>query len=234
MRKSYSFNRCEFAYTLFRLSDREEMRLREHSLPVSVHHSLQTFHDLRRFMNFFSFNLAKIYVVLCHLFGESSHLFDDWKGTFSFPTLLRVQKSEETYFYLLSLSDWRGCFEMRLYRISEKPVPKDKSGTMHQPWPLEFPQEEIDHFFCVLHLEMIKIFRGLPQPAPFYKSVNSSLVLYGYVDEEYFEWDFESNRKYNQALKSLIKKLPAAEQQLNVKHLLQQITDTSSTEDNPY
>jgi len=48
MRKSYSFKRCEFSYTLFRLSDREEMRLRENSLPVSVHHSLQTFHFHRR------------------------------------------------------------------------------------------------------------------------------------------------------------------------------------------
>lgn len=39
-------------------------------------------------------NLAKIYLLLTLISGESSKFYDDWKGSFCFPFLIKIKKKE--------------------------------------------------------------------------------------------------------------------------------------------
>jgi hypothetical protein len=59
-------------------------------------------------------NLAELFVSLTDLLGESGDWIDDWKGSFSFPVLLVLEKEQGKFFYLMDIYDNRGTLYFNL------------------------------------------------------------------------------------------------------------------------
>ena len=142
------------SYQLWRLDDIEYSRLRQHSMPIQdadgwFYRSLFNYGDAKN-----KFNLAKLFVVLEYKFGKSSNSIDDWKGSFSFPLLLVIEKERETFYYMMNISDHRGCVEFRLYRIVMEGI-RDKdnleNSVYKKPFEAEFSREKINYFISYFY-----------------------------------------------------------------------------------
>ncbi len=191
-------------FQLWRLEDQEYRVLRDYSLPIEED-GLFLLRLLSCEQNTpDALSLGKALVLLEHLLGESSHYFDDWKSSFSFPCLLIVQRAIGRFFYLLRIEDYRGHLSFPLYRILDQGTEGYRLEVVHKPFA-EFSRAEIN--FCLAFLYgyltgFAQVFCQNPFQ-PFYREVRSNLVLYGYGNGEFFEWSFTSPEDYDVALKSL-------------------------------
>lgn len=228
MRRSITLQLDETLFTLWRLNDTEfrkelEPYSQDISARIDFHHAI----ELTRFCESHEFNFAKTLFVLELWFGESSDMHDPDKGSFSFPLLVHVKKSTGTFFYTANLYDSKGSFGIRLQRVMEKPV-FDQLGSA-PPIDSEWSQQILGRFALRLHELMKEAFdhyQGSP-PTPFLKEVTASLLLYGYLDDEYFEQEFNSRTKYERTLKTLSSKLPKINHRAKVRSILEQITGNS-------
>lgn len=116
-RKHINLKRRETKFHLWRITEEEYRDLRGNSLPIKedgfflIELSLSERHNPDRL------TLPKAFLTLEYLFGKTSDFFDDWKGSFTFPLLLLVQKSKAQFFYMLRIYDHRGTIYYPLYRI---------------------------------------------------------------------------------------------------------------------
>jgi len=116
-RKHIDIKWIEIQFHLWRLTDEEYRQLRSSSLPIKDDgFSLLELMLYERYKPN-RLTLPKAFLTLEHLFGKTSNFFDDWKGSFSFPLLLLVQKPLEHFFYLMKIYDHRGSLCYPLYRI---------------------------------------------------------------------------------------------------------------------
>jgi hypothetical protein len=195
-------------YQLWRLDDIEYSKLRQHSMPIKdadfwLYRSLSNYRDAEQN----KFNLAKLFVVLEYKFGKSSNYIDTWKGSFSFPLLLVIEKTE-TFYYMMDISDHRGWVEFRLYKIVMEGISdKDKFGNSvyKDPFEAEFSRDEIDCFICHFYGYLVGYFRAVKktiQIKPFLNKIDSNFILYGYEDNNYFEKGYDNEEAYKAAIQS--------------------------------
>lgn len=192
-------------YDLFRLDDSEYDLLRDNSLPIEepdfwFYHSLFRSEDDRGN----ELNLAEVFVTLESIFGKSSNSFDRHRGSFSFPVLLLIKKSEQTYYYLMNISDHRGSVYFRLYKIIHEGLEEKDYNNTQKPFYDEFSRHEINYFISDFYSTIISHFRIFKRNTPaqaFIIKINSSLVLYGYKDDGYFELDCESSEECEAEIK---------------------------------
>jgi hypothetical protein len=230
LRKSINFTFGEIAYTLWRLSDAEYWRLGKYCLPIMALCDPYVIRDRKNLRRGRRVNLAEMFVVLQQWFGESSKRFDDWKGSFAFPILMHIVKSEASYFYMGNLYDHRGYLDLSLYRITSAVVQKEKAMVLHQPFATEFSQEELSHFMRELYEQIKDTFDAQPRlPAePFLKTVGSNLILYGHMDDEYFEQYYNCHEHFKEDLEYFQSKLPPPiVQAVDVSAILEQFTGIS-------
>ena len=221
--------RGEQQFCLWRLTDEEYKQLRSNSLPIKedglflIQLMLFERHRLDRL------TLPKAFVTLEHLFGSTSDLFDDWKGSFSFPLLLVVQKPAGQFFYLLQTYDLRGSLQFSLYRVLENGTAEYDINRIQEPFELEFSREEINEFISYFYGYLI----GAAEIAcmllrqPFMNRIDSNHILYGYRNEVFFEEQIDSEEDYKAAIQAFEETYRTAvenEQAVKVRVLLQQIT----------
>ncbi|MBU7585696.1 MAG: hypothetical protein KAF91_22900 [Nostoc sp. TH1S01] len=121
-RRKVQLQRQDIKYELWRLDDTEFRKLRRRSLPIKE--------DSLFYMNFYlserdnknKLNLAELFVSLTDLLGESGDWIDVWKGSFSFPVLLVLEKEQGKFFYLTDIYDNRGTLYFSIYRVLESDV----------------------------------------------------------------------------------------------------------------
>lgn len=73
-----------------------------------------------------------------HEFGKSGSPLDDWKGSFSFPLLMLIQKGSETLHYMMKVADLKGRAEYRFYKIYIEGIGDINSDACQKPFD-EFP-----------------------------------------------------------------------------------------------
>lgn len=78
--------------------------------------------------------LSLAFITLEHLFGKTSNWFDDWKGSFSFPLLLVVRKSQGNFTYLLRVFDHRGRVSFSFYRVLENGADGSDTDLYREPF----------------------------------------------------------------------------------------------------
>ena len=193
-------------YDIWRLDDSEYAILRRNSLPL-VDCDLDMHYYLSRTYNKSdNLNLAELFTILEWLLGETSNSYDNWKCTFSFPTLLVINKEGGTFFYLMNIYDFRGSIEFKICKIVENP-PKEAidRATLRQPFESEFSKEEIKYFFSYFYGYLEGYFHSAKSIIPkktFLKTVDSNQLLYGCKDNEYFEEYYESEEIYKAKIAS--------------------------------
>ncbi len=198
----------EEPYELYRLNDDEYYHLIENSIPIK--NSVLTVLSAERYFQYQNknLNLAKEYILLTHIAGESSKFYDDWKGTFCFPFLMKIKKKErELNNYLFIISDWRGSLEFRFKRlIGENEVYEGiERAIVREPFEDEFSGEEIEYFENYFYGFLVGYFSTIEkrQHQNFFKHIDSNFILYGYTDGEYWEKHYEEYDYYCQRREEL-------------------------------
>ncbi len=220
--------RGETQFHLWRLTEEEDSRLRDNSLPIKEDGMFLMQLMLSERHNPDRLTLPKAFLALEHLFGETSHLFDDWKGSFSFPLLLAV-KTAGQFFYLLRVYDHRGSLQFPLYRILENGVDGYDIHAYREPLEIEFSREEINEFICYFYGYLVgvaEIINELPKKS-FLKRIDSNHILYGCQDGTFFEEQIDSEEDYKAAIQTFEETYGTSvqeEQVENLRSLLQRIT----------
>jgi hypothetical protein len=204
---SLKYSKSSIQFHLWRLSDVEYSHFREASIPIRI--------DSRFLMMMYFFErdkskeptLPMTLVSLEKIFGFSSDYFDSYKQAFRFPLLLSLERASGRFFYLLEVCDYKGMVEYNFYRLLDSE--NDGNNTdYHEPFELEFSQEEIELFINYFKGYLIGTARSdLHNIQPFWKHIDSSYILYGYRNGEFFMQEYESDRKYNAAKQSLKRSL---------------------------
>lgn len=233
-RRHIDFKLGELQFDLWRIAEDEFSLFRSSSLPIKEDTQFFLHLALRETFSKEHLELPKVFLALEKLFGKTSNLYDEWKGSFSFPLLLVLQRNQGKFFYLVRFFDHRGSFKFTLYRLLENGVDDYDINIFRSPFELEFSREEINKFFVFIcgYLEGYSesVFKR-NTPKVFLKKISSNLILYGCRDGELFEEHFESSEEYQQAIAQYEEKYKSTEIETalyEIKSLLKEITDTSS------
>lgn len=202
------FTLKEEQYELYRLDDEQYSYLRQNSLPIQ-----EDIFFLLALERYFQqenedLTLAKIYILLTFISGESSKWYDDWKGSFCFPFLIKIIKKErELNNYLLIISDWRGNLEFRFKRLigDNETYEGIERDIIRKPFEHEFSRAEINYFINYLYSYFVGYFSAIEKYPhdDFLKHIDSNLILYGYTNGEFWQKNYEEYDYYQQRLDEL-------------------------------
>lgn len=217
----------DIKYELFRLDDAEFRKLRQKSLPIRDDYMFYMHFYLSERENKNKLNLAEIFVSLTYLFGESGDWIDDWKGSFSFPVLLILDKVQGKFFYLIDIYDNCGTLYFSFYRILESDVEGYDNQILREPFELEFSRQEINYFISYFYGYLEGYFHSIKLLIPseqFFKKIGSNHILYGYNDEHFFEEHYPSQEAYQTAIENLESIGISSNTSQDVNEILQTIT----------
>jgi hypothetical protein len=187
-------------YKLIRLNDEQYSLLRRNSVPITEDYLHAMSLEMDRHCIFSS--LAKMYVALKMCFGESGDCYDDWKGAFSFPFLIYFEKDERSIAYIMNICNIRASIDFRVAKLIHKDDSSFDRTVLHNPLE-EFPRSEINYVINFLvgyltgFLESAKAIGEYNEP--FFKSVSSDLILFGYKDGNFFEQQYEDFDEFDEA-----------------------------------
>lgn len=227
-RHNLSFNWIDVEFHFWRLSDDEYLRLRRHSYPIEEDRQFLfdfwlTIRQSSRYLT-----LSKAFLSLESLFGQSSKWLDDWKGSFSFPLLLVLTKGKTKYYYLLEIYDQRASLRFAFYKLLEEGAEEKDTAVYRAPDPAEFSQDNFNDLILFIYRYLQREFSKIKSSkiTDFFKSVKSEHLLYGYVQENFFEEQYQEPEDYQEALTSLEQRFEATlkkEKALEIQQILQQV-----------
>lgn len=145
-----------------------------------------------------AFNMAEYYAAMRILFGEPGNYFDDWKGSFSFAFEVQVFKRGQYFKYGLNVINWRSTVELRFCKVLEQFDKKTDLETYRNPIESEFSAREMivfDNYLCGCVLGVKSTFKLYEIP-PFIKKIDSNLIIFGYVDGEFFEHQHQTQEAF--------------------------------------
>jgi hypothetical protein len=213
-------------YELWRLDDAEYRLLQPNSIYIKNNFTLYQELYLSSPDNKANLNLSQIFITLTHLFGNSSNLFDSYKGSFSFPILLIVKKTVGNFFYLMHIFDTRGWFEYLTYKLFEDESDAYNNQRRTHPFESEFSGQEIKDFLNYFYLHLLEVFENAKSVVisePFLRTIDSNFILYGYDNHEYFELGYDDEESYQAAIPRFQSLGIDAYQPQNINSLLQTI-----------
>jgi hypothetical protein len=228
-RHHVEFEQDGIQFDLWRITLEEYHQLRSNSLPIQDKSGFALKLAMREFYELDHLKLPQSFLTLEHLFGETSDWFDDWKGSFSFPLLLVLQKHEEKFFYLLKICDHQGSLCFDLYRILKYGINGYKIDVYQPPFEAEFSSGEIHEFLTYLYGYMLGVSKWVCKvpPSPFLKHIDSNNIIYGFCDGKLFEEQIESEEEYKQAIEKFERtygSIAAEKESSDIKSLLKRVT----------
>jgi hypothetical protein len=188
-------------WCLWRLADDEFVTLAHHSLPMRQNFDLLLRLNQRMLPDREPLTLAHILAVLESKFGPSSPLFDAHRGSLSFPLLVTLQR-ERRISLLLRCHDHRGMLHFPLYRVTTGDPGREQ---YQDPDPRDLSPANIDEFTMFFHSYLLELagLREVRLVAPFYRSIPSELLLYGYDGKQFFERRYRYWSEFQQARQAL-------------------------------
>lgn len=195
-----TLNKAQF--DLWRLSDDEYHLLYEHSLSIKDTTHFGTRLGMYELYEKDHLTLPKAFLTLEHLFGPTSERFNFRSGSFSFPLLLNLLKSQGNFFYILHVFDSKGGLCLKLHRVLTDGKFRSDFDYSQPPCESEFSSSEIDQFLINFYSYLLKISKRICQlpRLPFLNQIDSNNIIYGYQDGQLFEQYFESDEDYIQAM----------------------------------
>jgi hypothetical protein len=147
--------------------------------------------------------LPKLYAAFTSLTGPGDDWYDDYKGSYSFTFELEVQKNNNFSSYCYHIYHYRSYIEFSVYQIVPKSDSRDPEHVT-QPNDELFSDRDIrgfSNFFYYHALESMEESGRTPQP--FAKFSDSNLLIFGYLQNEYFYKEYEDQEIYQEAKKLL-------------------------------
>lgn len=199
-------------YHLIRLTTDAYLRLATYSIAIGHEHSYSLWGYFSR-SDEEQLTLAEAYLALKARFGESSPLYDRYKGSFSFPFFLRIDKESELGTtrklpYLFIVRDYKGSLEFNLRRIIEQTDTEIRREIVHEPFEDEFSKAEIGFFYAYFSGFLEGYGKTVLQQHNefFFHDIQAVLGLYGYADGAFFHSFYETTDAYDDAVAELRQK----------------------------
>ena len=155
--------------------------------------------------------LAETYTACKLIFGERGKLFDDWKGSFSFPLTVEVEGCPFKPMYLLNVVNIRRGVDYRLEQIVA--VDDERLKTRYVRYACEHQNPDFQTSdLTELVFRLIGFFEGFLQgfeetcgrTEPFLLSVPSDLILFGFSPtEKFFNRDLDNRQEYEAVQEAL-------------------------------
>jgi hypothetical protein len=146
--------------------------------------------------------LPKTLVAAEALFGRSSRIFDDYKGSFKFPLLLSATRNGSRMRYVIRLGDYRGSVEISFLRVGECARTGDRG--YHPPVESELSGSDLDYLSEFLLGYLLGYAESGAADAPsFYRVIRSDNVVYGKQRGDLFERTFEDQTEFESFVSTL-------------------------------
>jgi hypothetical protein len=202
-----------FGIDLWRISYHQYEALRERSFRIEIDSKIMSYlfrkecdkPEPKRF------TLPKILVTLEALFGESSTHYDYLRQTFTFDYFLRLCKNGQNYPYLLNIADYRGSVSFRLSRIIDhEKFFNHNTDSSYKDVPEELDRDDIAYLIDGIWLHLANAGHAICTEKianqtmhSFFRDLSCNYLIYGYVDNAFFEEELDSERKYHVAVAQL-------------------------------
>lgn len=208
MKKPITFKTDVATYHLAHLSDMLYSMLWEQSVAIhdESYWNLFMLRRNRELRGEESLQFGQIYVALKQICGQdSSKERDTWKSAFLFPFLLTGTWNQQGLLYLLRIMNYRSSLEMSLRRLMAVDHASTDRYVVRQPLENELPQAAINELCMWMYGYLEGYFSTIPPDMiePFYRRVDSNLILFGYQDGAFFERDYEDLETYHAAIQQL-------------------------------
>ena len=148
--------------------------------------------------------LGRILVALESVFGKTGNPFDDWKGTFGFPFILKIN---DKFQYLFKVGDLKGAFFYTLYKLYDKPASHQK--VYIHPIEDEFSKSQIRYFVSFFYgflqgVSNVMVRNGAESRIePFFYHVKCCNIIYGYWQDQFHQAHYESEEELDQYEKEI-------------------------------
>ena len=141
--------------------------------------------------------LPRLYVALRFLTGPGDLYYDDYKGSYSFHFMLEVHKNARVSSYLYHLYHYRSYIDFSVRHIVKEVKSNDDRFILHEPNDELFSSDDISYFSEYFFGFSLGFLEGSGyKPQPFIKRSESNLLLFGYDNEEYFFYSYDTWEEY--------------------------------------
>lgn len=221
MSKTITCNTTNATYHLTHLTDEVYSRLWEQS--VGMHYSSGwLLFQIQRAVERRGeevLQVGQVYVALKQLCQhESSRIRDTWKSSFLFPFLLTGTWNQQGLLYLFRINNYRGSLEMSLRRLMAFDHTDMERYVLRKPLEDELPQQAIDELCEWMYGFLVGYFSTIPLDwiEPFYQRVDSNLILFGFKDGAFFQWQYQDPDVYEATVQQIQPQI--AEQQVHFRN----------------
>lgn len=185
-------------YSIYRLKEDQLNALTPYAAPVRGDSMLNM--ELSLTTDEFLSSLAKIYTALRLSFGESGERYDYYKSGFSYLFLVTISKSENSY-YILRFGDIKGSIEIKFFKILSQKPNRENVGYILEA-DEDFTWDEMSYLTYFFLGYLRGYFRAISPyyNEPFVKTVLSELIIYGYLDGEFFDKKFDTPEAHDAAM----------------------------------
>ncbi len=191
----------------WRLTEDQCRDLSKRSFPIDLA-SISVFHyNRRRNRDENALSLGNLFCVLECNYGPTSTNYDDFKQSFSFPFLLQVDIGARSSNFVFVVTDYRGSIEFQFRRMKDESEYAEKDIRLAAVKYEEM--SDLDAEYVVgYHLGFFEGFaqsylNARPPERNFYRAVRSNLILYGYMDETFFERSYDDSDAFDAELTRL-------------------------------
>jgi len=190
------------------IGEKEEDRLWRKGIPI--------FNDYECYMRLSraleseepDFKHSHLYAALKALFGETPPNYDDFKCSFGYPFLLEITKNGQKNEYLLNFTDMKGGFNFFFRKIARKDeLKKYDREALHKPFEEEFSKDEMRYFMGFFLFYMVGFMESYRHyyKDEFFRYVEAALMIYGFIDGNFFDEQYDDWDEYHQAIEELKK-----------------------------
>lgn len=200
--QTISFKTGGISYRLVRIDDRLYHRAHEHGVSIQDDYGFYLQLGWENEQKGGGLGLAETYVALTLLLGESSEKYDDWKCSFSFPSLLEVNRKSGVFGYALHIVDIKGNVNYRLYKLLDKDDQRFDNRVIQAPFAEEFSRAEINHFIAYMTGYLKGYFSAVKKHWQkwFFRTVQCERIVYGYQRGRFFNRHYQSEAAFCQAI----------------------------------
>lgn len=156
-------------------------------------------------------HMAKMYIALKTRFGASGTSYDDWKGSFGFAFLLSFTHDGKQMAYLLNIFNMRSSIEFKLFKLPGAEEQGIDRHILHHPFP-DFPRDSIRSVINYIVGFLSGYFESFEKwyDEPFFHKVDSNLIVFGFIDGQFFDDQYETQEDYQAVVEELKTRINAS------------------------
>lgn len=201
-RTSLNIKADDRSYLLTRISDQTYRELAQNSLHIATDYGF--LFDLAYDESLIYSSMSRMYASLSEHFGPSGKMYDDYKGSFSFPFSLSFEHEGQSLTYLLRFFNARTSIEYQLMKVCRQREHGLDTRVLHEAFA-DFTDPQIYFVISFLAGFLSGYFESVERfyEQFFFQSVESNWIVFGFKDGKFFDTQYETEEEFRAAIADL-------------------------------